>query len=70
MKGYLAIVLVLFLAWYIVSYINPDPIWWSIFSSDRSTHTPMIEQVSLVKVTLIGFILWTLYYLANRLKGI
>ncbi|ERN53815.1 hypothetical protein M3689_15305 [Alkalihalophilus marmarensis] len=57
MKIYSFFVGVIFVSWVILSFLYPEPSWWSIFSSDRSTHTPMVEQVSLVKVTIVAFII-------------
>ncbi|MDV2884821.1 hypothetical protein RYX45_06500 [Alkalihalophilus pseudofirmus] len=56
MKIYLFIASIFFLIWLSHSNIYPEPSWWSIFSSDRSTHTPMIEQVSLVKVSFVALL--------------
>ncbi|WEG15139.1 hypothetical protein PQ478_11370 [Alkalihalophilus pseudofirmus] len=57
MKIYSFFVGVIFVSWVILSFIYPEPSWWSIFSSNRSTHTPMIEQVSLVKVTFVALLI-------------
>ncbi|TFE00612.1 hypothetical protein E2626_11595 [Jeotgalibacillus salarius] len=54
LRGFWALMIVIFLSWLIVSHLYPDPSWWSIFHSNRSTHTPLIEHISLVKVTLVG----------------
>ncbi|OLS37122.1 hypothetical protein BTR22_10595 [Alkalihalophilus pseudofirmus] len=53
MKIYSFFVGVIFVSWVILSFLYPEPSWWSIFSSNRSTHTPLIEQLSLVKVTVV-----------------
>ncbi|MEC2072603.1 hypothetical protein [Alkalihalophilus marmarensis] len=57
MKIYSFFVIIIFVSWVILSFLYPEPSWWSIFSSDRSTHTPLIEQLSLVKVTIVAFII-------------
>lgn len=55
--------LVLFCTWVIVSFLFPEPSWWSIFSSDRSTHALLIEQFSIVKVFFIITFLGLAYLL-------
>lgn len=62
MKFYWFLVFLLFLIWYNISLQYPEPSWWSFFSSNRSTHTPMIEQISLIKVTFIVLIFFALSY--------
>ena len=62
MKVYWLFVLLLFILWYSVSLQYIEPSWWSIFSSDRTTHTPMIEQISLIKVTFIALLFSALSY--------
>jgi hypothetical protein len=56
MKIYWLLVFLIFIIWYRVSLQYVEPSWWSIFSSNRSTHTPMMEQISLIKVTFIALI--------------
>ncbi|ADC51592.1 hypothetical protein BpOF4_17755 [Alkalihalophilus pseudofirmus OF4] len=56
MKIYSFFVGFIFVSWVILSFLYPEPSWWSIFSSDRSTHTPMVEQVSLVKVSFVALL--------------
>ncbi|MED1603381.1 hypothetical protein [Alkalihalophilus marmarensis] len=56
MKIYSFFVGVIFVSWVILSFLYPEPSWWSIFSSNRSTHTPMVEQVSLVKVSFVALL--------------
>lgn len=53
--------------WVIVSVLFPEPSWWSIFSSDRSTHTPLMEQLSINKVFSITIIYLGLAYLLHRI---
>lgn len=60
MKIYWLLVLLIFIVWYRVSLQYVELSWWSIFSSSRSTHTPMMEQISLIKVTFIALILLAL----------
>ncbi len=57
MKFYLFSILLFFLFWLIVSSSYTEPIWWSIFSSDRSTHTPLLEQISIIKFTFAALVL-------------
>ena len=56
MKVYSLLVLLLFIVWYRVSHQYTEPSWWSIFSSDRTTHTPMMEQISLIKAAFMALI--------------
>ena len=56
MKIYWLVVFLIFIFWYSISLQYIEPCWWSIFSSSRSTHTPMVEQVSLIKATFIALI--------------
>ncbi|MER2114033.1 MAG: hypothetical protein ABS960_15170 [Solibacillus isronensis] len=67
MKIYWLLVLLFFLLWIGISHQYPDPSWWSIFSSDRSTHTPLMEQVSLIKVALMLLISGGVAYFLHRL---
>lgn len=53
MKIYWFLVLLFFLLWIGISHQHPDPSWWSIFSADRTTHTHLMEQISLIKVTMM-----------------
>ena len=62
MKLYWCIVLLLFFIWYKVSLQYLEISWWSIFSSTRSTHTPMLEQISLSKVTFVALLFLALTY--------
>lgn len=62
MKLYWCIVLLLFFIWYKVSLQYLEISWWSIFSSTRSTHTPMVEQISLSKVTFVALLFLALTY--------
>ena len=62
MKFYWCIVFLLFFVWYKVSLQDFEVSWWSIFSSTRSTHTPMVEQISLIKVTFIALLFLALTY--------
>ncbi|AMO87704.1 hypothetical protein B857_00566 [Solibacillus isronensis B3W22] len=66
MKIYWLIVMLFFLIWIGISHEYPDPSWWSIFSGDRSTHTPLIEQVSLIKVTMMLLIFVGVAYFLHR----
>ncbi|MER2010499.1 MAG: hypothetical protein ABS939_23995 [Psychrobacillus sp.] len=52
--------------WIWISHEYPDTSWWSIFSRDRSTHTPLIEQVSLIKVTMMLLIFVGVAYFLHR----
>ena len=60
MKIYWLVVFLIFIIWYRVSLQYVEPSWWSIFSSSRSTHTPMMEQVSLIKAIFIALIFFAL----------
>ena len=62
MKVYSLLVLLLFIVWYRVSLQYIEPSWWSIFSSDRTTHTPMMEQISLIKAAFMALIFLALSY--------
>lgn len=62
MKIYWLFVFLIFIIWYSVSLQYLEPSWWSIFSSSRSTHTPMMEQISFIKVTFIALLFMTLAY--------
>ena len=62
MKVYSLLVLLLFIVWYRVSVQYTEPSWWSIFSSDRTTHTPMMEQISLIKAAFMALIFSALSY--------
>ncbi len=66
MKLYWFLVLCSLCIWAIVSVLFPEPSWWSIFSSDRSTHTPLIEQLSINKVFSIMILYLGLAYLLHR----
>ncbi|MFB1083037.1 hypothetical protein [Jeotgalibacillus sp. JSM ZJ347] len=68
MRFFWALMMVMFLSWLIVSHLYPDPSWWSIFHSNRSTHTPLIEHISLVKVTLVGMIVAGGLYFLRKLR--
>ena len=62
MKIYWLFVFLFFIIWYRVSLQYLEPSWWSIFSSSRSTHTSMMEQISFIKVTFIALIFMILAY--------
>ena len=62
MRIYWFLVFLIFFIWYGVSLQYLEPSWWSIFSSSCSTHTPMMEQISLIKVTLMAIIFLALAY--------
>ncbi|KMY44825.1 hypothetical protein AC622_11840 [Bacillus sp. FJAT-27916] len=62
MKIYWLFVFLIFIIWYSVSLQYLEPSWWSIFSSSRSTHTSMMEQISFIKVTFIALLFMTLAY--------
>ncbi|MBD8028439.1 hypothetical protein H9636_17515 [Ureibacillus sp. Re31] len=66
MKFYLIIVLLFYLFWISISCLFPDVSWWSIFSANRSTHTPLMEQVSIIKLTVSILIIGGLGYGFNR----
>lgn len=66
LKFYLIFVLFFYLSWIIISHLYPDVSWWSIFSANRSTHTPLMEQVSIIKVTVSVLIIGGLGYGFNR----
>ncbi len=68
MRVYWTFVFVFFFIWVIISHLYPEPSWWSIFNSNRATHTPLMEQISIIKVTLIGVLLIGLSYLFHKLK--
>lgn len=56
-KIYLLSISVFLLFWIIASTLYEEPVWWSIYSSARSTHTPLSEQISLIKLTIAAVIL-------------
>lgn len=69
MKFYWLSVLLFYTAWFLFSTANfSEVVWWSIFSSNRATHTPYIEQMSIVKVTVMALIFGGLHFLIRRLK--
>ncbi|KAF0822988.1 hypothetical protein KIS1582_3232 [Cytobacillus firmus] len=65
MKLYWFLVLCFLCIWVIVSVLNPEPSWWSIFSLERSTRTPLMEQLSINKVFYITIICFGLAYLLH-----
>ncbi len=65
MKFYWFLVLLFFCTWVIESFLFPEPSWWTIFSSDRSTHTPLIEQLSIIKVFFFTITFIGLAYLLH-----
>ncbi|KON90132.1 hypothetical protein AF332_27245 [Sporosarcina globispora] len=65
MKLYGFLGILLFGTWIIVSLLFPEPSWWSIFTSDRSTHTPLMEQLSVNKVFFITIIFIGLAYILH-----
>lgn len=69
MKFYWLAVLLFYIAWFLFSTANfSEVVWWSIFSSNRATHTPYIEQVSLVKAAAVAIVFGCLHFLIQRLK--
>ena len=62
MKFFWFLVFLIFFIWYSISLQYPEPSWWSIFSSNPSTHTPMMEQISLIKVIIIALISLSLLF--------
>jgi len=62
MRIYWFLVFLIVVIWYRVSLQYLEPSWWSIFSSSRSTHTPMMEQISIIKVTFMALIFLALTY--------
>ncbi|MBD8038533.1 MULTISPECIES: hypothetical protein [Solibacillus] len=66
MKIYWVLVGIFFLAWIAISHQYPEPSWWSIFNADRSTHTPLMEHVSLIKVSITLIIFGGVAYLVQR----
>lgn len=67
MKLYWILVVVFYFCWIQLSHKYNEISWWSIFTSNRSTHTPLMEDISLVKVTLTAIIFLGLAYLLNRM---
>ena len=67
MKIYWSFGLSLFVIWIIISHFYPEPSWWSIFTSNRSTHTPLMEQISLNKVAFALLIFIGVTFLSNRI---
>lgn len=68
MKFYWLAVLLFYVVWFLFSKANfSEVVWWSIFSSNRATHTPYVEQVSLVKVTAMALIFGGLHFLISCL---
>jgi hypothetical protein len=68
-KAYLISIIIFFMFWFFASILHADPVWWSIFPSDRSTHTPWIEQISIVKVTFAAMIAWGMWALLKSRKS-
>lgn len=66
MKRYWTLVLLFYLLWLMISHQYPEPSWWSIFTSDRSTHTPLTEHISLVKISFTVLIFLGVAYFLNR----
>ncbi|MEK4521409.1 hypothetical protein MKX96_07270 [Psychrobacillus sp. FSL W7-1493] len=66
MKIFWFIVLLFFILWIMISHQYPEPSWWSIFTSDRSTHTPLMEHLSLIKVAITTLVFISLAYLFRR----
>ena len=66
MKKYWILVFLFYFLWFMISHQYPDPSWWSIFTSDRSTHTPLAEHISLNKVSFTILIFLGLAYLSQE----
>ncbi|RSD29055.1 hypothetical protein EJA10_02800 [Mesobacillus subterraneus] len=66
MKPYLIGIFLFYCVWFIASAIFPDPVWWSLFSSDRTTHTPLTEQISLVKVFITSLVFMGIWALIRQ----
>lgn len=66
LKIYWSLVLLFYLIWIGISHKYPDPNWWSIFTEDRSTHTPLMEHISLIKVTITLLIFGGLAYRLHK----
>ncbi|WP_053070338.1 hypothetical protein [Alkalihalobacillus pseudalcaliphilus] len=45
-------VVVFFMISFIVSFNYEATSWWSIFTANQSTHTPLAEQISIVKTVI------------------
>lgn len=56
MKLYWGLIFPFVNVWLAISTLYSEPIWWSLYSSARSTHTPKIEQLSIIKLTMAGLI--------------
>ncbi|OYD59497.1 hypothetical protein CGZ90_06295 [Fictibacillus aquaticus] len=67
MKMYAVFVFSLFVTWIIVSHLYPEPSWWSIFTSNRSTHTALMEQISLNKVAFAALMSIGVPYIVRKL---
>ncbi|OMF56792.1 hypothetical protein BK139_14320 [Paenibacillus sp. FSL R5-0490] len=67
MKLYWLLVLCFLCIWIMVSVFFPEPSWWSIFSSERSTHTSLMKQLSINKIFFITIICFGLAYLLQRI---
>ncbi|GLB59853.1 hypothetical protein NCCP133_19850 [Cytobacillus sp. NCCP-133] len=68
MKLYWFAIFFLFLLWITASNIYLEPVWWSILSPDRSTHTSLFEQISFVKVILFWIVFLTLKYALQKMN--
>ncbi|MFY3792291.1 hypothetical protein ACOQFO_11515 [Ureibacillus sp. MALMAid1270] len=66
MKIYWFLVICFYFAWFLLSHQYPEPSWWSIFTTERSTHTPLIEHISYIKVTFTALIFIGLVYILHR----
>ncbi|WP_232718706.1 hypothetical protein [Bacillus sp. FJAT-45037] len=60
---------IVYFLWLFASLWFPEPSWWSIFSSNRSTHTPLFEQVSIVKVAISVFVFVAISFVNKRYKN-
>ena len=69
MKIYWFSISLFYFIWLLSSQVYfSEPAWWSIFSSDRSTHTSSIEHISLVKVAMVALPLLGLSFHVQRMN--
>lgn len=69
MKLYWFSISLFYFIWLLFSQMYfSEPTWWSIFTSDRSTHTTSIEHISLVKVAMVALFLLGFPFLVRQMN--
>ena len=67
MKIYWFLVICFYFVWYLLSHQYPEPSGWSIFTENRSTHTPLDVHLSYMKITFSALFFLGLGYLLYRI---